>query len=48
MKAREKWGLLMLNSKGYVNLLISNLRNFQKFYTFLGVEKEDTSDSKME
>ena len=48
MKAREKWGLLMLNSKGYVNLLISNIRNYQKFYRFLGVEKEDASNSKME
>ena len=47
MKAREKWSLLMLNSKDYVNLLISNLRNFQKFYIFLGVEKEDASNSQM-
>ena len=48
MKAREKWGLVMPNSKGYVKLLISNLRNFQKFYTFVGVEMEGVSNSKME
>ena len=29
MKARQKWGLLVLNSKGYENLLMSDLRNFQ-------------------
>ncbi len=48
MKAHETWGLLILNSKDYVNLLILNLRNFQKFYTFLGVKKEGASNSKME
>ena len=36
MKARQKWGLLVLNSEGYENRLMSNLRYFQKFYTFLG------------
>ncbi|CAF3435491.1 unnamed protein product [Rotaria sp. Silwood1] len=37
MKARQKWGLLILNSKGYQNFLTSNLGNFQKFYTFFAV-----------
>ena len=48
MKARQKWGLLMLNSKGYVDLLISYLSNFQKFYTFLELEKKGAGNSKME
>ena len=38
MKVREKWGLLVLNSEGYENFLMSNLRNSQKFYTFFRVE----------
>jgi hypothetical protein len=33
MKARQKWDLLVLNSKDFVNFVISNLRNFEKFYT---------------
>ncbi len=32
MKARQKWDLLVLNSKGFVNFVMSNLRNFEKFY----------------
>ena len=39
MKAREKWGLFMLNRNDYVNLLLLSLRNFQKFYTLLGAKK---------
>ena len=38
MKARQKWGLLVLNSEVYENLLMSNLRNVQKLYTFLEIE----------
>jgi hypothetical protein len=33
MKARQKWDLLVLNSKGFVNFVMSNLTNFEKFYT---------------
>ncbi|CAF4176099.1 unnamed protein product [Rotaria sordida] len=36
--ARQKWGLLVLNSEGYENLLMSSLINFQKFYTFFVME----------
>ncbi len=32
MKAREKWDLLVLNSKDFVNFIMSNLRNFEKLY----------------
>jgi hypothetical protein len=35
MKAREKRDLLVLNSQSYQNFLMSNLRGFQKSYTFL-------------
>ena len=48
MKARQKWSLLVLNSEGYENLLMSNLRNFQKFYAFFGADDKDASYSKME
>ena len=30
---------LILNSKGYENFLIPNLRNFQKFHAFFAAEK---------
>ncbi len=33
MKARQKWDLLVLNSKGFVCFVVSNLGNFEKFYT---------------
>jgi hypothetical protein len=33
MKARQKWVLLVLNSEGVVNFVISNFRNFEKFDT---------------
>jgi len=39
MKARQKWDLLVPNSKGFVNFVMSNLRNFEKFYTLKSVEK---------
>ena len=32
MKARQKWDLLVLNSKGFVNFVMLNLRNFEKFF----------------
>ena len=39
MKARQKWGLLILNSKGFVNFVISNLRSFEKFHALKNVKK---------
>ncbi len=36
MKAHQKWDLLVLNSKGFVNFVMSNLRNFEKFDTLNG------------
>ena len=39
IEARKKLHLLVLNSKGYEDLLISNFRDFEKFDTFFGVEK---------
>ena len=39
IEARQKLDLLVLNSESYQNLLISNLRNIQKFYAFFGIEK---------
>ena len=32
MKIHQKWDLLVLNSKDFVNFIMSNLWNFQKFY----------------
>ncbi len=34
MKARQKWHLLVLNSKGFVNFIMSTFRDIGKFYTF--------------
>ena len=31
MKARQKWALLILNSEGFENIFLSNVRGFQKF-----------------
>ena len=39
IEARKKLRLLVLNSKGYEDLLMSNIPYFQKFDTFFGVEK---------
>ena len=39
IEARKKLHLLVLNTNGYEDLLMSNLRDFQKFDTFFGVEK---------
>ncbi len=39
MKAHQKWNLLVLNSKGFVNFVMSNLRNFEKFDTLKNVKK---------
>ncbi len=39
MKARQKWDLLVLNSKDFVNFVMSNLRNSEKFYTLRNVKK---------
>jgi hypothetical protein len=39
MKARQKWDLLLLNSKDFVNFVMSNLRNSEKFYTLRNVKK---------
>ena len=39
MKARQKWDLLVINSKGFVNFVMSNLRNFKKFSTLKNVKK---------
>ncbi len=38
MKARQKWDLLVTNGKGFVNFVMSNLRNFKKFYTLKNVK----------
>ncbi len=46
MKARQKWDLLVLNSKSFVNFVMSNLRNFEKFYTLKNVKKLTFSISK--
>jgi hypothetical protein len=34
MKSHQKRGLLVLNSKGYANVLMLNWGNFQKFDIF--------------
>ncbi len=39
MKAHQKWDLLVLNSKGFVNFVMSNLRTFEKFDTLKNVKK---------
>jgi hypothetical protein len=39
IKACQKLHLMVLNSKGYEGLLMSSLRNFQQFYTFIVVKK---------
>ena len=39
IEAHEKLHLLILNGKGYEDLLMSNFRDFQKFDTFFDVEK---------
>ena len=39
IEARKKLRLLVLNGEDYEDLLMSNFRDFQKFYTFFGVEK---------
>ena len=39
IEARKKLHLLVLNGKGYEDLLMSNFQDFQKFDTFSGVEK---------
>ena len=39
MKARQKWDLLVLNSKDFVNFVMSNLRNFKKSSTLKNVKK---------
>ncbi len=39
IEARKKLHLLVLNSKGYEDLFMSNFRDFHKFDTFFGVEK---------
>ncbi len=33
MKARQKWDLLVLNSKGFINFVMSNLIKFKKSCT---------------
>ena len=38
MKACQKWSLLLLSCEGYGNILMSNLRHFQKFYALLGMK----------
>ncbi len=36
MKARQKWNLLVLNSKGFVNFVMSDLRkDRERFVTIL-------------
>jgi len=47
IEARKKLHLLVLNSNGYEDLLMSNLRDFQKFSTFFDVEKQSVSNSNM-
>ncbi len=32
MKACQKWDLLVLNSKSFIDIVMSNLRNFDKFH----------------
>ena len=32
MKARQKWKLSILNSKDFVNFVMSKLKYFEKFY----------------
>ena len=39
MKARQKWDLLVLNSRGFVNFVMSNWRNFEKFHALKNVKK---------
>ena len=39
MKARQKWDLLILNSKSFINFMMSNLRNFEEFYTLENIKK---------
>jgi hypothetical protein len=34
MKACQKWDLLVLNSKSFIDIVMSNLRNFDKFHVF--------------
>ena len=39
IEARKKLHLFVLNSHGYEDVLMSDLRDFQKFDIFFGVEK---------
>ncbi len=39
MKARQKWDLLVLNSKHFLNFIMSNLRNFEKCYALKNAKK---------